>query len=162
MMHGIERGQVFYIERFHTEGSEQQPGRPAIVVSNDTNNHFSDVVTVVYITSRPKTNLPTHVSITSTPKYSTALCEQPTSVSKNRAGDWCATLSNSEMAEIDNALMIALGIERKPSCAGCSCGTRDEPPDISPHTLSDEYIILKAERDLYEKLYRELINTTTK
>lgn len=56
-----KRGEIFYIERAgDSYGSEQQAGRPAIVVSNDKNNEYSSTLEVVYLTTQPKTEqLPT-------------------------------------------------------------------------------------------------------
>lgn len=34
----IYRGDIFYIKKFYTTGSEQEPGRPAVIVSNDMAN----------------------------------------------------------------------------------------------------------------------------
>ena len=64
---GIKRGDIYYIESgYATVGSEQRPGRPAIVVSNDRNNEHSSTLEVVYLTTQPKHDLPTHVTIRST------------------------------------------------------------------------------------------------
>ena len=42
---GIKRGDIYYIESgYATVGSEQRPGRPAIVVSNDRNNEHSSTL----------------------------------------------------------------------------------------------------------------------
>ena len=60
--------------------------RPAIVVSSDDLNRYSSVVEVVFTTSSPKMQQPSHVLITSTSRPSTALCEQPMAVSVNELG----------------------------------------------------------------------------
>ena len=63
-MSEIKRGDIWYIESgYNTVGSEQRPGRPAIVVSNDRNNEYSSTLEVVYLTTQPKHDLPTHVTI---------------------------------------------------------------------------------------------------
>lgn len=46
----INRGDVFYVNRSETIGSEQRSGRPAIIVSNPECNEHSPVVEVVYLT----------------------------------------------------------------------------------------------------------------
>ena len=75
-MSEIERGDIWYMESgYNTVGSEQRPGRPAIVVSNDRNNEHSSTLEVVYLTTQPKHDLPTHVTIRSTNRESIALCE---------------------------------------------------------------------------------------
>lgn len=108
----MNRGQIYYINsRKGVDGSEQQQNRPAVIVSNDTNNLFSGTVEVVYLTTKPKRNLPTHVSISSSPKPSTALCEQVTTVSVNRVHNLLGECTPEEMNAIDRAMIISLGIE---------------------------------------------------
>ena len=69
-------------------GSEQHSDRPAVVVSNNKNNENSNVVEIVYMTTQPKTDLPTHVTVRSTGRISTVLCEQVYSVSTERVGTY--------------------------------------------------------------------------
>jgi len=106
----ILKGDIYYIEKYQSNGSEQQSARPAIIVSNNKCNESSGVVEVVYLTAQPKNDLPTHVTIRSTGRTSTALCEQITSVSIDRIGNYIATVSDDEMMNIDIALMVSLGI----------------------------------------------------
>lgn len=108
----MKRGEIYYINSYRkVEGSEQQANRPAIIVSNDMNNQFSATVEVVYLTTKPKSSLPTHVSISSSPRPSTALCEQVTTISVNRLQNLLGECSPEEMNAIDRAMMISLGIE---------------------------------------------------
>ncbi len=104
------RGDIYYIEKSYSSGSEQQSGRPAIIVSNNANNAASDVIEVVYLTTQPKTDLPTHVTVRSTSKISIALCEQVSSVYKDRIDDYIATCTDEEMEQIDIALTASLGL----------------------------------------------------
>lgn len=111
-MSGIRRGEIYYIESgFQTTGSEQRPGRPAIIVSNDMNNEFSSTVEVVYLTTQPKHNLPTHVAIRSLKRDSIALCEQITSVAVERIGDFCGEVSDSELRAVEAAMRTSLGLD---------------------------------------------------
>lgn len=112
-MSDIKRGEIFYISRGGgvTHGSEQQSDRPAVVVSNDMNNENSSVIEVVYLTTQPKTDLPTHVTIRSTGRISTALCEQVTSVCTERVNNYIGQVSDKEMENIDIALMISLNLD---------------------------------------------------
>ena len=115
------RGDIYYINRRTCDnpvGSEQLPGRPAIVVSNDENNEFSPTLEIVYLTTKPKPNLPTHVDIKSSPKPSIALCEQINTVDKERVGDYLATCSEYEMMLIEAALEISLGMGSESDEAG--------------------------------------------
>lgn len=92
-------------------GSEQYADRPAVVVSNDENNKHSGIIEVAYLTTQPKTELPTHVTIRSTGRVSTVLCEQVTSVSVERVNNYIGQVSEQEMKNIDIALMISLQLD---------------------------------------------------
>lgn len=112
-MNDIHRGEIFYISRggASPRGSEQYADRPAVVVSNQQNNEHSGTVEVVYMTTQPKTDLPTHVIIRSTGRPSTVLCEQINSISVERIGSYIGEVSEREMENIDIALMISLQLD---------------------------------------------------
>lgn len=106
----MKRGEIYYIYHRNTVGSEIAKGRPAIIVSADNLNATSEVVEVVFLTTKPKKDLPTHVGINATGITSTALCEQVTTVSKTLVGDYFGECSKDEMYGIDRALMRSLGV----------------------------------------------------
>lgn len=107
----IRRGDIFYIHKFPVVGSEiEADGRPAIIVSNDMNNQYSQVVEVVFLTTQAKKPMPTHVSIYSAPRPSTALCEQVSTVSVERIGNYAGHLTEKEMTQVDTALLISLDL----------------------------------------------------
>lgn len=108
----IHRGDIFRIKKdFERYGSEQDGGRPCIIISNEMNNIHSDLVEVVYCTSREKRlDLPTHVQVRSTPVPSTVLCEQIVSADKTRLGEFLGRCTESEMQRINIALAISIGI----------------------------------------------------
>lgn len=108
---GIKRGEIFYIKRGYYTGSEQEAGRPGVVVSNDKNNESSGTVEVVYLTTAPKKDLPTHVTIHSTGRDSTALCEQISTVSVERLGDYICDATEAEMMNIEIAMLISLDMD---------------------------------------------------
>ena len=116
-MNDIKRGEMFYISRGGASynGSEQHSDRPAVVVSNNKNNENSNVVEIVYMTTQPKTDLPTHVTVRSTGRstgrISTVLCEQVYSVSTERVGTYIGECTDKEMENIDIALMISLQLD---------------------------------------------------
>lgn len=113
-MNNIKRGDIYYIYKAgEVSGSVQQAGRPAVVVSNDAANASSNVIEMVFLTTQPKKSLPTHVCIRSTKRVSTALCEQISSISGERIGEYVCSCTEQEMKMIDIALLISLGIEVK-------------------------------------------------
>ena len=98
----MKRGEIYYINSiYNEEGSEQRAGRPAVIVSNDKNNECSGTVEVVYMTTKPKNDLPTHVFTRSAREPSTILCEQITTVSKDRVGDYYGSLAENELQILD-------------------------------------------------------------
>ena len=83
----VRRGDIYYINNDRGQiGSEMKKDRPAVVVSNDMNNRYSNEITVVFLTSKPKKNLETHVTVYSTGRESVALCEGMTTLDKQRGG----------------------------------------------------------------------------
>ena len=108
----FKRGEIYYVENsFYTTGSEQRPGRPAVIVSNDKNNAHSTTVEVVYLTTQPKANLPTHVLIRSLSRESTAICEQITTVATERIGDCKGRVTDAEMMNIEIAMLVSLDLQ---------------------------------------------------
>lgn len=110
---GIKRGDIWYIglpDEDRVQGSTQSGCRPAIVVSNNSCNTFSSVIEVVYLTTRRKKWLPTHVVIDSAPKRSTALCEQIDSVTIDLFMRREGHCTDREMRRIDKALAVSLGL----------------------------------------------------
>lgn len=149
----IKRGDILYVNQGNAScGSEQYGGRPAIVVSNDMCNRYSQVITVVFLTTKEKKPLPTHVQITSSRYDSTALCEQVESVSKERLGNYMATCSKEEMIEIDQAIAVALGLKLE---------NEDEKRKANAN-LGESDIAIKTERDVYKQLYERLISQLLK
>lgn len=87
------------------------------MVSNDACNAFSAVVEVVYLTTKNKKHLPTHVRLMESSRPSTALCEAVYSVDKCRLDDLIGPANRSTMEKIDHALLISLGIAGPESSA---------------------------------------------
>ena len=113
-MQQIRRGDIFYVGGGYATGSEQHAGRPAIVVSNDKNNEHSSTVEMVYLTTRPKRDMPTHVQISSLSRASIAICEQITTVAIERIGNYHGRVTPEEMAALEKAMRVSLDLN-----AGC-------------------------------------------
>ena len=108
----VYRGDIFYVTGCSRKinGSEQDQNRPAVVVSNEKANKHSSVIEVVFLTSAEKAKwLPTHVDVICQIPF-VALCEQITSISKSRLGEYVRSCTGAEMKKIDEALMVSLGI----------------------------------------------------
>ena len=146
----MKRGDIYYIARADQEvGSEQHANRPGVIVSNDKNNERSGTVEVVYLTTKPKTDQPTHVHIRSARQPSTVLCEQIHTVGKERIVEKLGTVTNQEMVAIDQALAISLDLNR--------VNPVGDLVEICSAALKAQ-----TERDVYQKLYTDLLATITK
>lgn len=106
----IRRGDVYHVKPHSVVGHAQQPDRPAVVVSNELNNRHSPTVEIVYLTSRQKKTLPTHVAIHSIGIKNTALCEQVTTVDRRLLGRYICTLTGKELNQINDAIKISLSL----------------------------------------------------
>ena len=107
----IKRGDIWYVSKDNYTGCEQAAGRPAIIVSNEKNNACAEIVEVVYMTTQPKKDLPTHILIRSSERESTALCEQITTVSVDRLLGYKGHLTPAEMTNVEVAMLISLELE---------------------------------------------------
>lgn len=81
-------------------------------MSNNTGNRHAPVVEVVYLTTKRKTTIPTHVYINSARRPSIALCEQIVTVCKSRLKEHIGSVTVAEMRKIDRALQTSLGIQK--------------------------------------------------
>lgn len=163
-----KRGEIYYVEPYYTTGSEQRAGRPAIIVSNEKNNANSATVEVVYLTTQPKHDLLTHVTVRGTGKDSIALCEQITSISMDRLGEYCGECSKQELEALETAMMISLdlsmsGVQTKevevvkevvkeiPAADG------EEVADLRKRLATAE-----AQMDIMRKMYNDLLTRVMK
>lgn len=112
------RGQVWflvdpYLPREY-DGSVQGKNRPWLIVSNDSCNQASTILTAVPLTTQAKNQLPVHVTFNDGKQSQTILCEQIRTISEsllyNNGSYYKYTLSPDIMQEVDNALAIQLNI----------------------------------------------------
>ena len=121
----FKRGDVYYYDFGEKNSSIQAGLRPVVILQNDTGNKHSPTTIVAAMTTKKKTNIPTHVSLFRIDikmneknmkfseifkiHYSTILFEQIFTVNKkdlkNKVGE--IDLNTWEMKE---ALKISLGI----------------------------------------------------
>lgn len=109
-MKEVKRGQLWYCDLGVGLSSEQSGDRPCVIVQNDKGNQFSPNTIICPITSKDKVFLPTHVIINSTKKQSVIMTDQIRTISKTRLIDCIGELSESEMAQLNKALIISLEI----------------------------------------------------
>lgn len=158
----VYRGDIFLVKNFvRVSGSEQTANRPAVVVSNNIGNYHSDMCQVVYLTTKEKKPLPTHVKVMCQVP-STALCEQVHSVSQDRLTEYVRTCTDEEMKEIGRALMVSFGLDMKQKANLYDCETIDDVVKYQDSKQIDDLMMKLegAERTLDEK--NEQINEAEK
>lgn len=109
----IAQGEIFYIMPLGEQPDHDTfyGGRPAVVISNDMINEFNGVVSVIYLTTNPSENLPTHVAVNATMRKSWAICDQITTVSKKRIGKYVGQLNTKELEDVKRAICTTLLID---------------------------------------------------
>lgn len=109
----IMRGDIYYADLNPVVGSEQGGIRPCLIIQNDVGNKHSPTIIVAAITSRAKTQLPTHISlsgIAALEKDSIALLEQIRTIDKTRLRKYIGTLDGEAMSKVDKTLAISVGL----------------------------------------------------
>lgn len=151
----VKRGDIFYItysKNFNDSYSYDTTGRPGVIVSDDHLNRGSEYVEVVYLTTKIKRDMPTHVDVfCKTP--STALCETIHTVEKDRIGTYVRTVSDEEMEGIERGLRRSLGM----NVSATSINDAEPNNDMELASMQKE-IQLTAERDMFKKLYEDLLS----
>lgn len=147
------RGEIYYVyPSVCGTGSEIRSGRPGIIVSNDTSNRCSPYVEIAYLTTREKKPLPTHAHVESSGASATALCEQVSTVDKSRLGNYMGSLTKLEMRDVNDAILVSLGLDGLTHTQKCDFGKYDKTDRES------EYIAACAQRDAYKELCMKLID----
>jgi mRNA interferase MazF len=104
------RGEVWWVDFDPTLGSEIKKRRPAIVVSNDLANRYSNLVTVIPLTSNTSKIYPVETLVTVDGKSGKAMADQIRSIDKSRLAGKLAQLSDSDLEQVERVLSISLGL----------------------------------------------------
>lgn len=141
----VKRGDIFYIanSKCYATDPSNAAGRPAVIVSSDKQNEHADVVEVVYLTTKEKRLMSSHVEVLCKIP-STALCETIYTVNKYRLGDYVRTCTDKEMEAINAGILCSLGI----SVPTVEVEREEESADTP----------VVVERNLYKTLYHDLLN----
>ena len=117
---------------------------------------------MVYLTTQPKNDLPTHVVIRATGKESIALCEQVHTVAVERVGDYCGECSKNEMQSVDIALLVSLSLDNFAPVE--KVVERTAPPAVPAAALREtekKLLATEARLSLLQTMYTELLQQIT-
>jgi mRNA interferase MazF len=106
------RGDVCWVALDPVLGSEIKKTRPAIVVSNDAMNRYSQRIVVMPLTSHVDKCFPGEALVTIQGKLARALGDQLRSIDKVRLRKRIDTLAQSDMRKVDEALAVTLALAR--------------------------------------------------
>jgi len=111
----MKRGDVVRVRLDPSEGREIRKTRPAVVVSNNAACRYDSVLQIVPITRLPERGLRPYESRIDSPssgltKPSRAVANQLRTVARHRITKRIGRLASAELAGIDRALAIQLGL----------------------------------------------------
>lgn len=111
----MRRGELYLADLNQQVGSEQSGLRPVIIVQNEQGNNHSPTTIICPITSKDKTEIATHVTITPEDcdiiRESIILCEQVRVVDKTRLKRKLGQVNNKKIIEeVNKKLMISIGV----------------------------------------------------
>jgi len=104
------RGDVFWVALDPALGSEIKKTRPAVILSNNSCNAYGSRVVVLPLTSNVDSLYPGEALITVKGRSARALGDQIRSLDKSRLRARIETLSANEMAAVEEAVRITLGL----------------------------------------------------
>jgi|ERR1700723_3402130 mRNA interferase MazF len=106
------RGEVWWVSFDSSLGGEIRKTRPAVVLSNNAANLALNRVIVVPLTSQTEKLYPGEALVTLNGDQSKAKADQIATASKQRLRDKMGTLSTSDLAAVEKAVLLQLGIRR--------------------------------------------------
>ena len=145
----FKRGELYYILKDFSCGSEIAKGRPAIIISNDILNTKLHTVEVAFLTTRVKPISQAYTTTHATGVISTVVCDQITTIDKDRVGEYVGRCTPEEMQKVDKAILYSIGLEK-----------------YNTELMSDEQVLfrmqkIKSERDVYKEMYDNLFEKIT-
>lgn len=114
MIYSPRRGDVYWVNLDPAVGSEISKTRPAVIISNDTGNLYSDRVIVAPMTSKGLDRIyPFEVKLAAEDGVidaSKVLLDQIRTLDKSRLGKQKGKLSHEKMEELNAAIRLSLDV----------------------------------------------------
>ena len=106
----MKRGEVWWVTFDPSVGGVIQKRRPAVILSNDAANRYLNRLQVVPMTSRVGRVYPCEAVVVVGRRQSKAMADLLTTVSKQRLMNRLGKLSAPDLAKVEHAVMIQLGL----------------------------------------------------
>jgi mRNA interferase MazF len=106
------RGEVWWVSFDPSVGGEIRKTRPALILSNNAANAALNRVIVVPLTSQTEKLYPGEAMVTLNGEQSKAKADQIATASKQRLRNKLGSLSFADLAAVEKAVLLQLGIRR--------------------------------------------------
>lgn len=106
------RGEVWWVAFDPSVGGEIQKTRPALIVSNNGANIALNRLIVVPLSTQTTKVYPGQAMVTLNGQPSKAMADQLTTASKKRLRSKLGKLSPSDVAAVEGAILLHLGMRR--------------------------------------------------
>jgi mRNA interferase MazF len=107
----IKRGEVYWVSLPSSNGRELRGKHPGIVISNNEQNKFSPLITILPLTSQVDKIYPFQVSSYLQEKKGVILVDQIRTVDRKRFSDKLGKLSTEEIEKVEKSLHITLALK---------------------------------------------------
>ena len=110
----ISRGEVYWINLPLSNGRELQDKHPGVVISNDEQNKYSPLITILPITSLKRSEKPYPFQVASylQGKKGVILVDQIRTIDRKRFGERVGEASEEMIERIEKALHLTLALKK--------------------------------------------------